>query len=477
MKAVLYASAAMWLAAAGGGQAPGRVRRDMENLRSGNAVVRREAAADLGLLGDREAAPALIRALSDPDARVRAEAAKALGFIKDGRAASALAKLLRDPDANVRFYAAYALGEIRDPKTKTALLAALRDPAWRVRDQAAWALRGLRDPSLAAPLAAELKKKDADADYILWLLRQLGGEQAVAALAGLLQSKDESVRLRAVEGLAEFKSKAAVPALIAALRDASPEVRLRAVEGLLDLRDERAKAPLKALAASERDPRVRAAAQAAARALSMRPDLVAYWSFDDRDPRVAKDDTGRGSNGRIFAAKPVKGKSGYALQFDKGAYIELDHPKSCRIGNTPLTIMAWVKTSAKNGVVIAKGGAFCGFSLYVKDGLPKFGIHRFRDGPAYIAAGKKPIGSGWTHLAGEVKAKRVEIYVNGVLAGSAKTTGYIPGECGQGMEIGFDVGNSAAEITDHFQGVIDEVKVFHANLSPKEIQKEMAASR
>jgi hypothetical protein len=50
--------------------------------------------------------------------------------------------------------------------------------------------------------------------------------------------------------------------------------------------------------------------------------------------------------------------------------------------NGYLTIMAWAKSDAPSGVVVARSGAFCGFSLYIMDGVAKFGIHRERDGPA-----------------------------------------------------------------------------------------------
>jgi hypothetical protein len=134
--------------------------------------------------------------------------------------------------------------------------------------------------------------------------------------------------------------------------------------------------------------------------------------------------------------------------------------------------MAWVQSDALNGVVVARGGAFCGFSLYLMDGVAKFGIHREQEGPAYIAAGRENVVGPWVHLAGVVKSDRIELYVNGKLAATAKTPGYIPGNCGQGMEIGFDTANSPAEITDHFQGIIDEVKVYHAALSEEEINEQ-----
>jgi hypothetical protein len=123
-------------------------------------------------------------------------------------------------------------------------------------------------------------------------------------------------------------------------------------------------------------------------------------------------------------------------------------------------------------VVVARGGAACGYSLYLKDGLPKFGTRRPQDDAAFIVAGPEKVGSGWTHLAGVVQTDRIEIYVNGKLAGSAKSNGVLPGNGGQGMEIGFDVMNSAVEITDAFEGVIDEVKQFDAALSEKEIAQQ-----
>ena len=105
------------------------------------------------------------------------------------------------------------------------------------------------------------------------------------------------------------------------------------------------------------------------------------------------------------------------------------------------------------------------------------GIHRVQEGPSYIAAGEKQVVGSWAHLAGVVKSDRVELYVNGSLAATAKTGGYIPSECGQGMEIGFDVANSPAEITDNFEGLIDEVKVYHAALSEEEIAEQCGSEQ
>ncbi len=443
-----------------------------DDLRSPVAAVRVRAAVSLGRLADRAAVPALIEALGDSEKDVRREAAKALGAIKDARAVTRLLETLRDRDPNVRLYAAYALGEIKDPKTVGVLLDAIRDPEWCVRDQAAWALREIRDPKIVEPLAAALKERDADVAHIEWLLRHVGGPEVAGRIAGLLAEPDAETRLRAVKVLVGLQDGAAVEPLLVALRDASEAVRRTACDGLFKFPDERAEKPLTDLMARERSPAVRAAAEKALGRITRRDELAAHWSFDDRDPKIARDVTGRGNDGQIRGASPVEGKVGFALQFGKGKYVALGRPAGLPIAERPFTVMAWARSDASDGVVVARGGAFCGFSLYVKDGVARFGIHREKEGPSYLAVGKEKVVGTWVHLAGVVRSDRIELYVNGKLSATARTDGYLPGNCGQGMEIGCDDGTSAAEITDAFQGILDEVKMVEAALSEKEIARE-----
>lgn len=391
--------------------------------------------------GGESPASALVKALGSPDAAARRDAARALGELRDARAASALVGALHDADKNVRFHAAYALGEIKDASAADGLLGALRDPEWCVRDQAAWALRELRDTKLVGPLAAMLKEKDADVAHIVWLLQQIGGEGAFAAF-------------------------------VASLKSGNATVRRAAAEALVKIGGERIERPLTELMAREKDPGVRAVAEKAVAKLTQADTLAAHWSFDDKSTTVAKDVSGRADNGEIKGCAVAEGKVGAALRFGKGKYIELGRTQKPSVANTPVTIMAWVKPDAPTGVVVARGGAFCGLSLYMKDGVPKFGIRRSKDGPADIVTGRERIGAGWAHLAGVVKEDCIELHVNGKLAASAKTGGVMRSNGGQGMEIGFDAGNSAIELCDAFEGVIDEVKQFNAALTEKEIARQ-----
>ncbi len=460
----------LWLAEAGGARPP--VEPHLSALRSDAAAVRAQAATALGRLAAREAVPPLIEALRDTDQAVRREAAQALGTIKDARAVPHLVEALGDGDANVRLYAAYALGEIKDSRAVDALVQSLGDPEWAVRDQARWALREIGDAEIAAPVVAALKAPGADVAGLVWLLRHLDGAEVIPHVAALLGDDDTEVRMRAVEVLGELRDPATVDALAEALEDGEAVVRGRAVAALVRIGGDRVLGPLQALAEREQDPAVREAAEQAVAEVLRHEAMAAHWSFDDGDAEVARDVGGREIHGQIHGCQPVEGKVGYALRFGPGTYIELGRPPELPIANQPFTIMAWAKSEADRGVVVARGGAYCGFSLYVKDGVAKFGIQREKDGPGYIAAGSERVVGRWVHLAGVVREDRIELYVDGELAATAETPGYIPSNCGQGMEIGHDLGTSPAEIRDHFQGIIDEVKAFEAALSAEEIVQQ-----
>jgi len=290
-------------------------------------------------------------------------------------------------------------------------------------------------------------------------------------VTALLRAPRPATRLRAVRALRELKA-AAVESLLGALDDPDAAVRRRVVEALARTPGPEVKQALTARLAAEPDASVRAAIERLLNEAYPPAEVAAWWSFDDQNAQTARDVTGRGNDGEIRRCAPVPGKVGAALKFGDGSCVSLGKVPKLPMANQPLTVMAWVKSDADRGVVVARGGAFCGYSLYLLDGVAKFGIHREQDGPIYIAVGREPVGGDWVHLAGVIQSDRIELYVNGKLAAQTKTDGLMPGNAGQGMEIGGDLGNSAVEITDSFNGIIDEVKVFLTALSEEEIAEQ-----
>lgn len=453
-----------------GGQGAGA----LADLSSPSARIRARAALGLAAVREPAVVPALLAVLDDPEAGVRRAAVRALGEQRDRRAVPGLLNALADRDGNVRFYAAHALGEIKDPAAAEGLLAALRDPVHGVRSEAAWALRELRDPGIADRLIAEFAREDADVAQAGWLIRQVVGEGAIPALAELLGHERETIRLRAFDLLLELNSRQAVPVLVACLENPSVELRARAVRALLALRDERAVKPLQDLALRETDAELRALAQEGVRRLTAHPSIVGHWSFDGSDGKTVRNEIPVGGGGEIAGgAALVPGKVGQGIQCGPGQYVALGQPPMLPIAQRPLTFTAWVKPTGGTGVVVARGGAFSGFSFYLSEGLPCFGIRREQGQPAYIAKGGTPLPvNEWTHLAGVVREKAVEVWVNGNLAGKVESPGFLLNNAGQGMEIGFDVANSPCELVDPFPGVIDEVRMYHADLGETDIRQQ-----
>ncbi|NOX54376.1 MAG: hypothetical protein GXP27_08010, partial [Planctomycetes bacterium] len=211
-----------------------------------------------------------------------------------------------------------------------------------------------------------------------------------------------------------------------------PHVRLFAVRQLAAIGNPACRKMLLELLEHERDATVREAAAQAAEDLSPLRRLMGWWRFDEAGGGMAKDRTGHGNNGKVLGCKTVEGRIGRALEFDGKSYVELGRPANLPMADREFTVAAWVKAAADEGVVVARGGAFCGFSLYLKEGRPCFGIRRQQNRPAYIARADQQVAGRWVHLAGVVRTDRIELFVDGRLAASTNIPGLLLSDCGQG---------------------------------------------
>jgi HEAT repeat protein len=210
-----------------------------------DAYVQEEAARALGLIG-REAVPDLIKLMrTGRDGLTRADAATALGDIgKDAReAVPAMIEALREPDKLVRLVAARAMGKMyladkQLTKTFEALVeSATSDPSREVRISAVRTLASVGPE--AVPTLIHVLKTESD-----WLARTdaadgLGScgreaRAAIPALAEALRDQVVAVRMAAAQALGEIKvrDEKAVSALEQALNDDEKYVRERAQEAL-----------------------------------------------------------------------------------------------------------------------------------------------------------------------------------------------------------------------------------------------------
>ncbi|MBC8374086.1 MAG: PQQ-binding-like beta-propeller repeat protein, partial [Planctomycetes bacterium] len=143
--------------------------------------------------------------------------------------------------------------------------------------------------------------------------------------------------------------------------------------------------------------------------------------------------------------------------------------KTLNPSGKPLTIAAWVKTSAKNGTVLVRGAQAIGFALIITDSKPRMLLRA--GGKTHEAVSGKPIGGDWTHIAGVLRADgRMEVYVSGELTGTAGNVPLLTGDPQIAMKIGYDDTHQLLnKPLAPFNGAMDEAALFHRALSASEI--------
>ena len=204
--------------------------------------------------------------------------------------------------------------------------------------------------------------------------------------------------------------------------------------------------------------------------------LVAHWEFDEGKGEVLHDRSGNENHGKIHGAKWVRIGKAYALQFDgTDDYVDCGTGPSLDITG-PMTLEAWIypesapKPGEEPGIV---GKFFTSYAL-------TYYTHPLRDAECYWYMGhsgnhcKLRIDTGsWSHVVGTFDGNTIKVYVNGETVCSKKSR-YKTLNRGKNFLMGCIIGDPTAQEpfwrkTAHFEGMIDEVRVYTRALLKKEI--------
>ncbi len=230
--------------------------------------VRQEVVSALARLGDARAVVPLIGKVEDARPGVRRAVARALGELGDARSVGALVLSLRDADDDVKVSAIGALGRIGDPGAAPSIIALLaNDPAPHVRSQALSALGRLGTPDALNVLLAELSHDEPGRERgpVLEALER-AGPSALSLLRACLQGPAQGERNGGCAlALGATGDRTSAPLVVLAMERGAitPEIGLEALGRL----GERSVVPAVLEHLRAADPRVRAAARAAAAAL------------------------------------------------------------------------------------------------------------------------------------------------------------------------------------------------------------------
>ncbi len=197
--------------------------------------------------------------------------------------------------------------------------------------------------------------------------------------------------------------------------------------------------------------------------------LVAWWTFDDpADSPVALDYSGRRNGALLEKANRAPGFEGNALVCDGGCVVL---PQSQAVGGLQkLTIECRVKTETPkqdnrwivNGVFghNVRGG----FRLGVLQGKPCFQVPKTDWSHHLVGREPLPVGK-WVHLAATYDGATMRLYADGEECGNMPRPGRLRPTDGRLVLGGYDVGHPS-----HFQGLLDDVRIYRRVLSAEEIR-------
>jgi len=200
-------------------------------LEDENLGVRLSSVRALGRIGDRQAVPALIKALEV--GYVRESAIDALGEIGDPRAVGPLIKLLSERSSSIRESAKKALGKIGQPAIQVFIDNASSNEDPRAREYAAGILGEIGGSAAVQPLVKALSDEDSRVRIsAARTLGQIGDPNAAKALSDALEDESRDVRKSAAEALGKIGDPQAVQPLIKAASDGNDNVRISAAIAL-----------------------------------------------------------------------------------------------------------------------------------------------------------------------------------------------------------------------------------------------------
>ena len=191
----------------------------------------------------------------------------------------------------------------------------------------------------------------------------------------------------------------------------------------------------------------------------------ALTAVDDKDLRRT------GEKGKGKSKGKGKGKT------NQGSYVGFEISKTINPAGKPLAVEAWVRTKATDGVVLAHGGPALGYAITIRKGIPRF-IYRSSGDGLPGAVSKTAINDGkWHHLFGFIDSKKkLALYVDGKPVASGTSPAFIGESPKQSLEIGSDAGTAVGNYQSPlaWKGDIDEVRLFHGELSAEEIAERFA---
>ncbi|MFN3404694.1 MAG: LamG-like jellyroll fold domain-containing protein [Cytophagaceae bacterium] len=184
--------------------------------------------------------------------------------------------------------------------------------------------------------------------------------------------------------------------------------------------------------------------------------LIVNFPFSGNFNDVSGNNLNGSNTGASFVPDRT-GQSNRALLFNGSASVT---SSNSGLYGSNITVAAWVMPSglAANNPIVSKHSNPSGFEL----ALDNTGRVVFRGGSGFITSFSSITPSAWNFIAASVSGGNVKIYINGQL----DATGTVGGAITSSFPL--TIGKSAS-LTQFFNGLIDDVKVFGTTLTDAQV--------
>jgi len=214
--------------------------------------------------------------------------------------------------------------------------------------------------------------------------------------------------------------------------------------------------------------------------------IVGWWKLDEGAGTSALDSSDHGNHGLLCGSPQwVAGKIGSALKFDgTDDYVDCGNSDVLNFGIGDWTVSAWIRTiqssigEENKGTIFANGGDYGGGIRYkLALGERILGAITLTTDDHSVkceATGSVLVNDdSWHHVLGMRNGTDLFVYIDGVLDGcSTVPDGYdLSGTSQCNAYIGVIRNRSNGILIKHFEGLIDEVRVYNHALTEREVKE------
>ena len=199
------------------------------------------------------------------------------------------------------------------------------------------------------------------------------------------------------------------------------------------------------------------------------PEIVVLYDFYDVAGGKVFDGSGLGHGAMLVAGDVVFGRNKPAVRLGGQGMLTMAGEAPLVLASQPLTVGAMCRPTAPDGVLVAMGDEKDGFSLYVREGVPRFAV-RTKGVLREVAAPEPLVLDQWAHVAGVVDPKgRISLLVDTWPVATAEGS-LLADASAEPLAVGADPGSPVGGYASpfHFHGLLQDVRLYRGVVSRDE---------